>query len=30
VFRAGRKLMAAETDRALESAHQERDRELRG
>jgi AbrB family looped-hinge helix DNA binding protein len=30
VFRGGRKLMAAETDRALESARKERDRELRG
>jgi len=30
VFRSGRKLVAAETDRALESLRQERDREVRG
>jgi AbrB family looped-hinge helix DNA binding protein len=30
VFRGGRKLMAAETDRVLESVRQERDGELRG
>lgn len=30
VFRGGRKLIAAETDLALESLRQERDTELRG
>ncbi|HWX33874.1 MAG TPA: AbrB/MazE/SpoVT family DNA-binding domain-containing protein [Steroidobacteraceae bacterium] len=30
VFHGGRKISAAETDRALESARQERDRGLRG
>ena len=30
VFRSGRKLTAAETDRELESLRQRRDRELRG